>query len=150
MGIAVRMSRRSRAVTSACGRPSLPNDVSVTGAPAAASANQASSWRSASRLEDALGARLRPEELRLELLRWELLRAAPPRLPPGDEWLDGREEDVRGRRGLDGIKERGSYRLRAAHRVRRAARGRGLGVRETHVNDLAGNSPAGAVTTATG
>ena len=60
----------------------------------------------------ALGARLRPEELRLELLRWELLRAdAPPRLPPDDEWLDGREEDVRGRRGLDGIKERGSYRV---------------------------------------
>jgi hypothetical protein len=29
-------------------------------------------------------------------------------LPPDDEWLDGREEDVRGRRGLDGIKERGS------------------------------------------
>jgi hypothetical protein len=52
---------------------------------------------------------LRPEELRLELLRWVLLlRAEPPRLPLEDEWLDGREEDVRGRRGLDGMRKRGS------------------------------------------
>ena len=93
---------------------------------------------------------MRPEELRLELLRWGALRGEPPRLPPLDEWLDGREDDARGRRVLDGMKERGSWESRAAHRVRRAARGRGLGVRETHVNDLAGNSPAGAVATATG
>jgi hypothetical protein len=90
----------------------LAKDVSVTGAPAAASANQDSSCRSASRVDATLGARLRPEELRLELLRWVLVvRAEPPfvdRLPPDDEWLDGREEDVRGRRGLDGMRKRGS------------------------------------------
>ena len=101
---------------------------------------------------------LRPELLRLELLRWvlpppELLRVDELRdeLPRDEEWADGRaEEDAVRRRGLDGMRKRGSWESRAAHRVRRAARGRGLGVRETHVNDLAGNSPAGAVASATG
>ena len=48
IGNAVRMSRRSRAVTSSCGRPSLPNEVSVgSGLSTAARSNQAVSSRSA-------------------------------------------------------------------------------------------------------
>ena len=51
IGKAVRISRRSSAVTSFCGRPSLAKDVSVgAGAAAAAFSNQASSSRSAARV----------------------------------------------------------------------------------------------------